>query len=39
MLTTVLAKKQSRTHFLWPPCIADSDIIFLSCFFFLFFLA
>jgi len=22
--------------FLWPPCAADADIIFLSCFFFLF---
>ena len=26
--------------FLWPPCVADADvIIFFSCFFFLFFLA
>jgi len=24
--------------FLWPPCVADADIVFLSCFF-LFFLA
>jgi len=22
---------------LWPPCVADADIIFLSCFFFLIF--
>jgi len=22
-------------YFLWPPCVADADIIFLSCFFFL----
>ena len=22
-------------HFLWPPCIADADIVFLSCFFLL----
>ena len=22
---------------LWPPCVADADIIFLSCFFFFFF--
>jgi len=22
--------------FLWPPCVADADIIFLSCFFFFF---
>jgi len=25
--------------FLWPPCVADADIIFLSCFFFFFFIA
>jgi len=25
--------------FLWPPCIADADTIFLPCGFFLFFLA
>jgi len=24
---------------LWPPCIADADIIFLSCFFFFFMVA
>jgi len=24
-----------KLHFLWPPCVADADIIFLSCFFFL----
>jgi len=22
------------THLLWPPCIADADIVFLSCGFF-----
>jgi len=28
---------QKRTDYLWPPCIADADIIFLSCSFFFFF--
>jgi len=27
-----------KLQFLWPPCAADADIIFLSCFFFLSFL-
>jgi len=25
--------------YLWPPCVADADIIFLPCDFYLFFLA
>ena len=25
---------QNRNNLLWPPCVADADIIFLSCGFF-----
>jgi len=33
----VVFRKRLKTHFLWPSCVADADIIFLPCgFFFLF---
>jgi len=31
-----LSNSNLRKHFLWPPCVADADIIFLRCGFFLF---
>ena len=35
-----MSRKQSKTHYLWPRCVADADIIFLPCgFFYLPFLA
>ena len=33
--SSVLVQKKTQNSLLWPPCIADADIIFLSCFFFL----
>jgi len=27
----VFYNQSMKTHFLWPPCIADADIIFLPC--------
>jgi len=28
VVDTAMSRKQLKTHYLWPPCVADADIIF-----------